>query len=525
MDEDKRTHMALFRYGVIAPLVGGDPKPDERLEIRREILAREFEWPDGTIKRVSEGSLRRWRRRYRLGRFAGLIDGIRSDAGGSRAIPEAVLLEAERLRRELPTRSVKTILSLLEGAGYDVDGLAETTLGRHLNQRGASKARLAQGAGDYQQFAKEHVNALWQADTAAGIWLPDPYNPKRTKRTKLVIFIDDCSRLCPHAQFYWDEQLPSLIDCFRKALMKRGKPRRLLFDNAFIFHSTTITRMCAELGIQVSFCKPFSPSTKGKVERMIGSLKSRFYPEAQNAGFTRLEELNAFLFAWLSKEYHRRKHKSLDNRTPLERWRQDEERIERVKPEEIKRALMLRATRRVHLRTATISLEARTFQASPELAGQTVEVRWHAGEPAEVEIWKEGRQIGLAERVAIGANVDFSRLPQRAPEEPRGLPMRSSRTYAESLISSHCGEKELLDVPAVSPEYLSQQELAELFARALERELSAEELASLSAFFVANSPLKKQLVAERLDTAISAKGPDRHLRFYLEQVCPVRAGR
>ncbi|HEY9867622.1 MAG TPA: hypothetical protein V6D08_00320 [Candidatus Obscuribacterales bacterium] len=121
--------------------------------------------------------------------------------------------------------------------------------------------------------------------------------------------------------------------------------------------------------------------------------------------------------------------------------------------------------------------------------------------------------IGLAERKVIGSNVDFSRLPQRVPDEPRGLTMKSSRTYAESLISSHCGEKELLSVPAVAPEYLSQQELAELFTSALERELSAEELTALSSFFVASSLLKRQLVAERLDTAISAKGPDRHLCF------------
>lgn len=525
MDEDKRTHMALFRYGVIAPLVCGDLKPEEKTKLRREILARDFEWPDGGVRRVSEGSLRRWQRRYRLGRFAGLLDNVRADHGSCRAIPASVLLEAERLRRELPTRSVSTIVSLLESAGFDASSLAETTLGRHLNRRGASKVRLAQSAGDYQQFAKDTVNALWQADTAAGIWLPDPYNPNRVKRTKLVIFIDDCSRLCPHAQFYWDEQLPSLIDCFRKALMKRGKAKRLLFDNAFIFHSTTITRMCAELGIQVSFCKPFSPSTKGKVERMIASLKSRFYPEAQNAGLTRLEELNAFLFAWLSKDYHRRKHSSLDNMTPLERWRQDEEKIERVKPEAIKRALMLRASRRVHVRTGTISLEARMYQASPELAGQTVEVRWHAGDPEVLEVWKEGRMICMAEQVTIGANVDFGRLPKRVPEQGAGSTMRSSRTYAQSLISSHCGETELLDVPAVSQDYLSQQKLAELFTSALERELSTEELAALTEFFVANAPLKAHLVAERLETAISAKGPDRHLRFYLEQVCPARAGR
>jgi hypothetical protein len=50
MDEDERTHMALFRYGVIAPRVCGGPKPDEKLKIRQEILSREFEWADGVTR-------------------------------------------------------------------------------------------------------------------------------------------------------------------------------------------------------------------------------------------------------------------------------------------------------------------------------------------------------------------------------------------------------------------------------------------------------------------------------------------
>ncbi len=525
MEEDKRTHMALFRFGVIAPLICAGASPEEKCQIRKEILSRQYEWPDGQVKGIGEGTLRRWSRLYRQRGFAGLLDSVRSDSGKCRAIPEKILLEAERLRRELPTRSVATLISLLSSAGHDTRGLADTTLGRHLNQRGASKAKLARGAGDYQRFAKEAANALWQADTAHGIWLPDPYNPKKVKRTKLIIFVDDCSRLCPHAQFYWDEQLPSLVDCFRKALMKRGKPRRLLFDNAFIFHSTTIERMCGELGIQISFAKAFSPATKGKVERLISSLKSRFYPEAQNAGFTQLEELNSFLFAWLNKEYHRRRHGGLDDMTPLERWRQDEGKIERVKPEEIKRALMLRATRRVHIRTGTIGLEGRTYQTSPELSGQTVEVRWHAGDPTEVEIWQSGRSVGMAQRTMIGKDVDFAKLPARGEKDHSGKVVGSSRAYAKGLIASHSGEKELVNIQALSEQYLSQQQFAELFASGLGRELSAEEMRGLTDFFVANSPLKLRPVQERLDSAISAKGTDRHLRFYLEQVCSNRARR
>lgn len=521
MELDKRTHMALFRFGVIAPLVQGGIAEEEKLLLRKEILSREYEWPNGRTKRVEATTLRRWVRRYRERGFASLIDNTRSDSGTSRAINTSVLLEAEKLRRELPTRSVATIISLLKSAGHDTKALADTTLGRHLNRRGASKVRLAHGAGDYQRFAKDTANALWQADVAHGVWLPDPYNPKKVKRTKLILFIDDASRLCPHAQFYWDEQLPSLIDCFRKALMKRGKPSQLLFDNGFIFHSTTIERMSAELGISITFAKPYSPSTKGKVERFISGIKSRFYPEAQNAGFTRLEELNAFLFAWLSKEYHKREHAGLEKMTPLERWRQDEEKVQRVKPEEIKRALMLRATRRVHIRTGTISLEARTYQASPELAGQTVEVRWHAGDASAVEVFSEGKMVGIAKLNSIDSDVDFSRLPNRGDEQVPEKPISSSQRYAKNLMSSHSGEKELVGISALSHDYLNQQDFAELFANSLSRDFSAEELTILSAFFVANSPLKRQPVTERLESAVSAKGADRHLRFYLEQVCPI----
>lgn len=521
MELDKGTHLALFRFGVIAPLVQAGVEAGKRSLLRREILLSEYEWPNGRRKPVEETTLRRWVRRYREGGFAGLIDSKRADSGTSRAIAAGVLLEAEKLRRELPTRSVATIISLLASAGHDTKALADTTLGRHLNRRGASKARLAHGAGDYQRFAKDTANALWQADVAHGIWLPDPYNPKKVKRTKLILFVDDASRLCPHAQFYWDEQLPSLIDCFRKALMKRGKPSQLLFDNGFIFHSTTIERMCAELGIPITFAKPFSPSTKGKVERFISGIKSRFYPEAQNAGFTRLEELNAFLFAWLSKEYHRREHAGLDRMTPLERWRQDEEKIERVKPEEIKRALMLRVTRRVHIRTGTISLEGRTYQASPELAGQTVEVRWHAGDASEVEVFSQGKMVGIAKLSSIGTDVDYSRLPNRSDEHVPERTIPSSQLYAKTLMSSHSSEKELVMIPGLSHDYLNQQDLAKLFANSLSRDLSAEELTMLSGFFVDNSPLKRQAVTERLESAVSAKGQDRHLRFYLEQVCPM----
>ena len=60
--------------------------------------------------------------------------------------------------------------------------------------------------------------------------LADPTNPGQLKKAKLIVLIDDASRICPHGEFYFDEKLPSVIDCIAKALMKRGKPVRILYD-------------------------------------------------------------------------------------------------------------------------------------------------------------------------------------------------------------------------------------------------------------------------------------------------------
>jgi hypothetical protein len=49
----------------------------------------------------------------------------------------------------------------------------------------------------------------------------------KQRKSYLIAFIDDHSRLLPHAEFYLSERLGSWLDGFRQALLTRGLPRKL----------------------------------------------------------------------------------------------------------------------------------------------------------------------------------------------------------------------------------------------------------------------------------------------------------
>ncbi len=516
MDHDERMTWAQFRFSVIAPLVCRRFESEEQKRIlRQELLEIIYVTPDGEEKRMHKRTIQQWLYLYNKYGFEGLLDQNRSTKGSCRAIPANILDRAESLRRQEPARSIRTLLNILAAEGFDVKDVSKSTLNTHLNLRGAGKHKLATEKGVFQRWEQKYANALWQGDTSAGLWLPDPTNPRKVKRTKLISFIDDASRVCVHAEFYWDEKLPSLVDCFRKALLKRGKPDRLLCDNAFIYHSNTLKLMCAHLRIEVSFCTAYRPEGKGKVEKHYGTIKRSFYVEAEHSGITTLEELNQFFWAWLTKEYHHSKHSSL-NMTPVERWKRDEQLVQRVTPQDIRTALLLRAQRKVNERTAMLRVDSQWYQADPSLAGTNVEIRWQAGSRDQVEVWNDGKYLCTAPATMPAANIDFNRKAERDRTSRRGLTFESSKTYRLALVNQHGGEAPL---PASIPDdYLAETEFIQIIEKFLERSLLPEESSFVSQFFVECSPLKTKKTTGLIEQAVSAKGTRMHLRYYLEHI-------
>ena len=82
---ERQTVIALFRYGLIAPLIHEAPGQSMQEQCLREIAAKRYEIPYSTRTQVSVSALRRYLKRYRAGGFEALYPYQRSDAGQPRS--------------------------------------------------------------------------------------------------------------------------------------------------------------------------------------------------------------------------------------------------------------------------------------------------------------------------------------------------------------------------------------------------------------------------------------------------------
>jgi hypothetical protein len=205
-DETWRTDVALFRYTLILPLLRHDRACDgTKLSLRTAIAAVRHTIPHSQRHTVSVSTLRRWEKAYRDGGFEALKPPPRSDRGATRAVSTSTLDRAEALKRELPSRSSRTVADILkrdQAAPIPETCLAPRTLRRHLAARGATTARLLKSNPVYRRFERSHFGDVWQSDAMDGPRLPDPAHPDHQRQTFLFAFLDDHTRLVPHAQFY-----------------------------------------------------------------------------------------------------------------------------------------------------------------------------------------------------------------------------------------------------------------------------------------------------------------------------------
>jgi transposase InsO family protein len=418
--DDRRTEIALARYTLILPIMRESSRR-QRHQMRKNIATTRHDFPPGVRRGVSVTTLYRWEKAYQRGGFDALKPQPRRDKA-SRAISSATLDRAEALKREQPFRSARAIINMLlldSSNPIPETELSERTLRRQLSKRGATTAQLAaeQQPKPYRRFERNAFGDLWQGDALHGPYLPDPAAPDKKRPTFLFAFIDDHTRLVPHAQFYWNEQLPRLEDCFKRAVRRYGAPLAVYVDRGAVYKSKQFDTACATMGVQRILATAYYPEGKGKIERFFGFVRSDFLPELETSEVTTLHQLNQSLLAWLEVVYHR-KHHSETGQSPLERFRQNPNPAARsVDPETLHQAFLHRDRRKV-AKTATVSFQGNRYLVPAFLRGQTIELRYDPFDLSHLEIWFQEQFLEMAQPEKIVASHHPEVTPDPVPAAP-----------------------------------------------------------------------------------------------------------
>jgi putative transposase len=418
--DDRRTEIALARYTLILPIVRETCRR-QRHQMRQNIAATIHDFPSGMKGKVSVTTLYRWEKAYRQGGFDALKPQVRQDKE-CRVISPETLDRAEALKREQPFRSARAIINILQMDRENPipeKSLAERTLRRQLAKRGATTAQLAaeQQPKAYRRFERNAFGDLWQGDALHGPYLPDPANPDKKRQTFLFAFIDDHTRLVPHAQFYWHEQLPRLEDCFKRAVRRYGAPLAVYVDRGAVYKSKQFDTACATMGVQRILATAYYPEGKGKIERFFGFVRSDFLPELETSDVTSLHQLNQSLLAWLEVVYHRKHHSEIGG-TPLERFRLNPNPAARsIDPETLHQAFLHRDGRKV-AKTATVSFQGNRYCVPSFLRGKSIELRYDPFDLSRLEIWYQEQFLEMATPEKIVATHHPDVTPDPSPPAP-----------------------------------------------------------------------------------------------------------
>ncbi len=389
MTEAEKQKVATFRFSIIADLVSANLDPGEQERLIGEKTGRKWHIPFSSRTRISRSTLLRWLRQYRQSgrKIESLYPDDRNDRGKTRAIDDETAQNLIQLRNEMPRAPVYALIESAIRRHLVTPGthLCKSTVYRFLHRRGLMSQVMATIV-DRRKFEAEFPNDLWQSDVMHGPHVP---HEGKLRKTYLIAFIDDHSRLVPYGAFFFSEGVQCYLEALEQAILIRGLPRKLYVDNGSAFRSHHLELVTASLGIALIHATPYTPQGKGKIERFFRTVRSGFLPTASTSS---LAALNEAFRLWLQNSYHQRKH-TATGENPFSRFVAHTECLRKA-PDNITDHFRTCARRRVG-KDRSVSLNGRLYEAPVALIGQQIELFYHPQNPEPVEAVFQQTSYGL----------------------------------------------------------------------------------------------------------------------------------
>lgn len=372
MKQEKQQEIALMRYGAIAPIIAGlDERYPSKTAFYAEISAKGIPGPDGALHHYAPATIEKWYLDYQHLGFDGLIPKGRGDAGMSRKLDEDLQERIRYFKTNYPRMSAAAICRQLKTDGSVINGqVSESTVCRFVN-RIQNELRQTTNK-DMRRYERPHINEVWCGDSSVGPRLIDPDGKKH--RIYIIALIDDASRFITGIDVFYHDNFISLMSVMKSAVSKYGRPRVFNFDNGKSYKNKQMELLAARIGTTLSYCQPYTPTGKAKIERWFRTMKDQWMATLDMRDFHSLEELRGSLYAFV-KQYNQSPHSSLRGVSPQDRFFSEPEQIRRLSDEEILKDFLLEIERRVSP-DSVIVIDQTEYEVDYRFARQRIRLRY-----------------------------------------------------------------------------------------------------------------------------------------------------
>jgi putative transposase len=368
---------------------------------------------DGKPRQFTWRTISTWYYRYKIYGVTELARKDRQDKGKTRKVQPEELLEA--INEALPhfhKDSTPTAMAIyrmcIEKGLLRKEHVAQTSFYRIVRKYDLLD-RSDQENIRRLAFAMPYANDLWQADTMFGPYVTNADGKKI--QTKFIAFIDDASRVICHGEFFFHENIDTLVESLRKALYKRGVPKQIYVDNGSIYCSAELNLVCTRIGCILRHTAVRDGASKGKIERFFRNVRSNFL--IKNLDLSSLDALNAQFHEWVENSYNSKKHSVL-GMAPIDRFAIDRKRITFLSPSESTDELFYAEDTRKVKKDNTFSFRAVRYETPVELANKTITIRYcRYADGRPVIVYYRDQRMGEAKVVDLIANSRLARPGRR----------------------------------------------------------------------------------------------------------------
>lgn len=372
MKSEKQQEIALMRYGAIAPLISGlDDTLPNKTAFYTELSQKGLIGPDGRIHHYAPSTIEKWYLDYKKYGFDALVPNNRSDAGQSRKLDDELQERIRYFKINYPRMSAASIYRQLKTDGSIINGhVSESTICRFVNQL-QNELHLTSNT-DMRRYERPHINEVWCGDSSVGPRLTEKDGKKH--RIYIIALIDDASRFITGIDVFYNDNFVNLMSVMKSAVAKYGRPKVLNFDNGKSYKNKQMELLSARIGTTLSYCQPYTPTGKAKIERWFRTMKDQWMAELDMKQFHSLDELRGSLHSYVQR-YNQTPHSSLHGLSPQDRFFSEPEQIRRLPADNIDKYFLLEIERRVSP-DCVIVIDQMEYEVDYRFARQRIRLRY-----------------------------------------------------------------------------------------------------------------------------------------------------